>query len=251
MNSLVPPALALDDASVDPGSLSLSALTRELRLAQRPPRLLTRFMTALEQRRQVRGLGWSRPWNKTGVTIFRAHRLFPLKDADYFTPLLGLLDAGLVSAPPSYRNFTAELMTDPQRMSFTFYHNRTAEAGRQFEGLTISLGRKATGNPSKRDRLDVILEDERAHGRVDGTVDRLRIYVCPWRTYQNRQEFHGVEDRELEGGRRLLAQNLYDVAVARYHEWKGDAARQWNHWSASFIEHFGPRSFIPQNSSFT
>ncbi|MFP6584856.1 MAG: hypothetical protein VCD00_20145, partial [Candidatus Hydrogenedentota bacterium] len=98
---------------------------------------------------------------------------------------------------------------------------------------------------TKRDRVDIVLEDRRVDGAVDGKIDRRRIYVCPWETYEAR-EFHLTErEDDLED-----AQALYSHLLDYYHQWKSDEDRQWSHWSVRYIDYFGARSFIPQGSSF-
>ena len=134
-------------------------------------------------------------------------------------------------------------------MAFTFYHNNDSDE-KQFEGLTMSFGRKVPEDKTKRDRLDIILEDNREDGTVDGMVDRLRIYLCPWQTYQEKK-FHLIELNSLDATQQSIAQDLYKHCIDHYHQWKGEEERQWSHWSVRFIEYFGPRSFIPKGSSFT
>ncbi len=245
-----PPVLELDETSLDPSDLSLPALMRELNLQQRPSWLLAKLMNALEKKRQAKGLGWSRAWNKYGLTVFRTHTQDISTDADYFAPLSPMVTRFLADAPACYQDFAAGLLADPERMAFTFYHINTAENGRQYEGLTLSLGRRVTDDKTKRDRLDLILEDEREDGRVDGMVDRLRLYICPWSAYGPDRSFHLCERTVLPADELRLAQECYQRCVAKYHEWKSDESRQWSHWSARYIDYFGPRQFIPQNSSF-
>lgn len=248
--SLPAEALVLDAASLRPESLSMPALMRELNLQQRPSWLLVKLMNALEQQRQKKGLGWSRAWNKTGLTIFRTHTHHLATDMDYFAPVMPVLDRALARVRPAIRDFAHELLQDPARMAFTFYHNNDP-GDRQSEGLTISLGRRVPRDKTKRDRLDVILEDEREEGRVDGLVDRVRVYVCPWRDFGRDRSFHLTEWIRPPAEELRLAQTLYANCVARYHEWKHEPTRQWSHWSARYIDYFGPREFIPQGSSFT
>lgn len=243
--------LQLDEASLRPEELSMPALMRELNLQKKPSWLLVKLMNALEKKRQAKGLGWSRAWNKYGLTVFRTHTQRLNEDADYFEPLQSLLNHFLADAPAHYRDFMADLLNDPHRMAFTFYHNHTGEDGKQYEGLTISLGRKVTADKTKRDRLDIILEDERVDGCVDGRVDRVRLYVCPLATYQENKTFHLCEKTTLPVEDRKLAQACYQQCVAKYHLWKTDASRQWSHWSVRYIDYFGAREFIPRRSSFT
>jgi hypothetical protein len=245
-----PILLDLDDDSLEPGELSMAALMRELNLQQRPSWLLGKLMNTLEAKRQAKGLGWSRAWNKYGLTVFRTHRHTLPEDDAYFVAARIVFDHFLRPAPAATRSFAAELFADPVRLAFTFYHNHDAE-GRQFEGFTLSLGRLVASDRSKRDRLDLIIEDERVGGRVDGLVDRLRVYACPWSDYQHGRQHHLTEHPMLLGDDLAVAQLFYEKSVGHYHQWKAEPNRQWNHWSARYIDYFGPRTFIPPGSSFT
>lgn len=242
--------LPLDAESLRVEELSVPALMRELNLQQRPNWLLRKLMNALEQKRQGKGLGWSRAWNKYGLNVFRTHLQNQNRDPDYFAPIAPLLARLVALAPPAYQAFATELLADPGLMVFTFYHNHDSADG-QYEGLTLSFGRKVPGDPTKRDRMDLILEDRRINGRVDGQIDRVRLYVCPWSEYQNDKNHFVVEENGLEADPSGPAQVLYQNCVRHYHAWKGDEARQWSHWSARYIDYFGPRTFIPVGSSFS
>lgn len=228
----------------------MPALMRELTLQQRPSWLLVRLMNALEQRRQAHGMGWSRPWNKYGLTVFRTLMGCVDQDPGRHPAVQRLLDASLDSAPVRTREFVHELLADPGRMTFIFFHNRVAEDGRQYEGFTLSFGRHATADATKRDRLDIIIEDERRDGAVDGIADRLRVYVCPWWSYGNDRSFHLEERSERSGDDLGIAQSAFTYGVQQYNIGKFDESRQWSHWSQRYIEYFGPRQFIPRGSSF-
>ena len=239
----------LDESSIDPGDLSMSTLAREISLQVRPHWLLVKMMNALERKRQQKGYGWSRAWNKYGQTVFRSHTASMIEDRDYVAPVRPFLESFLGQMEEPYESFVGDLFEDPSCMVFTFYHNSQGEED-QLEGLTLSFGRKVKGDMSKRDRLDIILEDRRVNGAVDRDVNRVRVYVCPWETYENK-EFYLREVASLSPAQYEAAQKLYEHAVTYYHRWKGEESRQWSHWSTRYIDYFGPREFIPQGSSFT
>lgn len=242
--------LPLDEASLSAEELSMPALIRELSLQKRPNWLLRKLMNALESKRQAKGLGWSRVWNKKDLNVFRTHKMDVGNDADFVSLIRDTIEPLLSGASLEYRAFAAELMSDPNAMMFVFHHNRD-ELGMQYEGLTLSIGRKVIGDRSKRDRLDLIIEDRRVDGRVDGLADCVRLYVCPWSQFENGQErFKACLERQSDGIPEAL-QELYQESVRYYHKWKGEEERQWSHWSASCIDYFGPRTFIPVGTSFS
>ncbi len=241
--------LALDEKSLDIGELSMNTLTREIGLADRPNWLLSKMMNLLESKRQSMGLGWSRPWNKVGLTVFRTH-VNEVTDEDYYRALWQVLVAMRQDIPPEYWAFVEEIFRDPKQMGFTFYHNR-ADGDAQYEGLTISIGRVVQDDKRRRDRLDLILEDRRdADGAVDGIVDRVRLYICPWSSYHTR-DYHLTDTACADSKAASCLIALHKLAVSRYHGWKMLEDRQWKHWSAQYIDYFGHRSFIPVGSSFT
>jgi hypothetical protein len=250
MNPMSPTTLPLDADSIDIEELSLPALVRELNLQQRPNWVLRRIMNVLEAKRQAKGLGWSRAWNKSGLNVFRTHVQRIAGDPAYFAPVVPVLERLLPGAGSGYQSFARGLLADPALMAFTFYHNHDG-GGAQHEGLTLSFGRRIEGEASRRDRLDLILEDRRQCGRVDGRIDRIRFFICPWTEYQNRKDHYSLEMTEIDPTTLGLAQELYQSCVAHYHAWKCDEGRQWSHWSARYIEYFGPRAFIPVGTSFS
>jgi hypothetical protein len=248
MPSNNPETIDLDEQSLKPDELSMETLKHELGLKKRPNWLLVKMMNALEQKRQKKGFGWSRAWNKYGMNTFRAHICNPAADADYIKPGEDFLRACCKGLEGKYADFIEDLLADPKRMVFTFYHNADYD-GDQYEGVTFSFGRKVVDDRTKRDRVDIVLEDRRVDGSVDSKVDRLRVYVCPWATYEAK-EFHLHEEAPVGGGENSPTQALYDHLVDYYDQWKTDDERLWSHWSVRYIDYFGGRSFIPKGSSF-
>lgn len=242
--------LPLDGSSISSDELSEPAMMRELNLQKRPSWILRKLMNSLEGKRQAKGMGWSRVWNKKDLNVFRTHVMNASTDAEHLEEMKSLILDLLGSAPDSYRSFAESLLADSKLMIFVFHHNRDSD-GEQYEGLTLSLGRKVEGDPSKRDRIDLVLEDRRVDGRVDGLVDQVRLYVCPWSEYSNEKQ-HFLADLSRDDAEfPIAAQSLYEHSVRCYHQWKGEEDRQWSHWSANYIDYFGARSFIPVGTSFS
>lgn len=240
--------LELDATSIKPDALSRETLVRELNLQKRPSWILSKCMNALESKRAKKGLGWSRPWNKYGLTVFRTHTHDLEKDSAYLQSIKEAMAPLIASLPTEYVYFANKLWNDENKRAFTFYHNNSDESG-EFEGLTFSIGCKDLNDRTKRDRLDIILEDRRSNGKVDGQLDRVRIYVNPWSQYQNKN-YELVELQTPNAKIPQQLQELYNASKDLYDLWKKDEARQWSHWSVKYIDYFGARSFIPKGSSF-
>jgi hypothetical protein len=238
--------LELDAGSLDPAELSMGALTREINLRVKPNALLRMMMGSLEKKRQAKKLGWSRPWNKTGMTVFRSDRFDLASETDLARAWgNGLLDAS-AGMPREYRDFVLDLWDDASRMAFAFYHNQS-ESGREYEGLTLSLGRKIPDDKSKRDRIDIVFGDLRRAGAVDRIPDWVRIYVNPFSAWKSGEMW----SISLKGGdipEPLLG--LYGMALDAYRRNGEMPDRQWNHWAFRYIDYFGPRTFIPRGSAF-
>jgi hypothetical protein len=243
--------LPLDETSIDPNELSRSTLMREIGLQKRPPWLLRKFMSSLESKRQKKGLGWSRPWNKYHLNVFRTHIHSLSGDRDYLNSILEAIQQATLpqmDVSSEYQSLIPSLLKDPKLMAFTFYHNRE-ENGQQYEGFTLSLGRIVDTDKTKRDRVDLILEDKRVDGTVDGILDSVRIYINPW-SMHSQGKYHSIETLE-PADIHMESQNIFDDGVQKYQQWKEDPKRQWEHWSIQFIEYFGPRTFIPKGTAFT
>jgi hypothetical protein len=239
--------LGLDADSLDPASLSMDALQREIGLRRRPLPILRSMMSALEAKRQASKIGWSRPWNKVGLNVFLAHRLFPQRDQAILRDWRSGMEAVCSSMPPDYRDFADSLWTDPSRMAFVFYHNRSGD-GAEYEGLTLSLGRKVPGDPNKRDRIDIMLEDLRVGGAVDRRPDRARLIVNPFAAWAKGEIWSCEPD---PGSRARALDPLYASALEGYRAFASEPGREWTHWAFRYIDYFGPRAFIPKNSAFT
>ncbi len=227
---------------------AIPALIRELSRPRKPAWLLRKFMNLLEEKRGAKGVGWSRPWNKIGMTIFRSHA-HKLEDFGASPVLEQLIQRALIGAPPRLRLFVNFLLSDPALMTFTFYHHRVLD-GEALEGFTLSLGRRARASRGGRDRLDIILEDQIAGGAADGRVDQVRVIACPWDDYQRDRSCYIWEAREIAAEDSYMTQKLYNVGVEKYREWRDDPARQWQHWSTRYIDYFGERECVPHCTSF-
>ena len=130
---------------------------KQLDQDKKPPFLLRLLMNALESYRQSQKMGWSRPQNKYGLTVFQSFQLDRSKDQS----LIDLVVKSFLSEFPELDRETSqyirELHQDPRLMGFIFVHDSTDE-GKAYEGVTFSLGRIAAGKTHHRDRLDLIVE---------------------------------------------------------------------------------------------
>ncbi len=251
--------LKLDERSLTPEALSVPALMRELSLEERPPQLLRLLVQKLEKLRSAKKQGWSRPWNKTGVTVFRTHSC-PLDSPEHglaITHAQTLIEVLAPSLTLQHQTYIDELLADPKLLFFIFYHNRAVPNAHgvgdsEYEGLTLSFGRKFPQDKTKRDRIDIILEDKRCSrtGQVDGRVDLCRVMINPFSAYATGTTFSIAVTQEEFMKALPDVQTMYKQHTAIYDKWKTVPERQWDHWSNRYIEYFGRRSFIPQGSSF-
>ena len=212
----------------------------------RPPAVLRVLMNAFESYRQVRKIGWSRPWNKYGIKTFRSYRLDLGKDTDLIALARDILNEAGSDVPESARDYVNDLLDDgpearTQLMGFIFFHE-IDDGKRVFEGATLSFGRKV--KKRYRDRLDFIFETPVLDGRA-GQFTRLRIFVDP---------FQGVKpplwETECSADFLSAAPAAFQRLCAIYTTWESVPGRPWDHWTSAYIEHFGRRRHFAKNSNF-
>ena len=201
----------------------------------RPPVLLTALMGILESYRARQRMGWSRPQNKEGVRTFKT--LVPTAGAmaEIAERSYNLLHQREMKVSAENFGFVEDLLIDPKLMSFMFFHD-VEEDDRNFEGVTLSFGRRTGRRNRFRDRLDVILEAEVVQGVSQGFA-RFRVFIDPYDGGGKRTEiikrdalFASEEARELF----IMAEEFYRV-------WRDVPERQWTHWTQEYVEYFGAR----------
>lgn len=228
------------------------AAVRTLNTQGRPPAILRFIMRALESYRQSRKMGWSRPWNKYGIMTFQSFKLDFTRDDNQTE--LSLIDAAravldadcLQEAPKEAVVFIDDLLSSENRdqlMGFVFVHEFT-EDGQRYEGATLSFGR--VKDKRFRDRLDLIVEAPLGESGA-GNFSRLRIFVDPFRTEKPPLWSHvAASGFESDSPANALFKQLSDLSW----DWAGEDARHWDHWTSAYIEYFGPRQWLAQNSHF-
>lgn len=201
----------------------------------RPPVLLTALMGILESYRARQRMGWSRPQNKEGVRTFKT--LVPTAGAmaEIAERSYNLLHNREMKVSAESFRYVEDLLIDPALMGFMFFHDME-EDDRNFEGVTLSFGRR-TGNRRRfRDRLDVILEAEVLHGVSQGFA-RLRVFIDPYDGGGERTEI--IRRDALFAPE--AARELFIMAEEFYSAWRDIPERQWMHWTQEYVEYFGSR----------
>lgn len=245
MNQLLEPSISTLKAQYP----TTQSLVKEISQDKAPPKLMVILMNLLEKMRQSRGMGWSRAWNKYGVNTFRTHKVKPDHDVEHIEDTHQLLDSITSVTGKEHNQFISDLFSDPGLMCFHFYNDREDD-GIHSEGITVSLGRKVPGDASKRDRLDLVFDDNIVNLRADGQIDRVRIYVCPWDNYKEGRAYAVVDLQEIPESLRDVIQNYYERQIQSFHSWKRVPERRWAHWYTRYINYFGPRKSIPLNTNF-
>lgn len=228
------------------GARAYIAAMQALNKKNRPPAVLRLLMSAFESYRQARKIGWSRPWNKYGVNTFRSYRLDFGKDADLIAFARDILEETGAEMPEAAGAFVKNLLDDApdargQLMGFLFFHEIEDE-GQVYESVTLSFGRKV--KKRYRDRLDFIFEagvnDDRA-----GPLTRVRIFIDP---------FEGIApplwEKEYSASSLPAAAAAFQHLCALFTAWETAPGRPWDHWTSSYIDHFGPRRQYFENSNF-
>ena len=223
---------------------------RKLSRASEPPFALKVLMRAFEAYRQARKLGWSRGWNKYGVRTFQAFTLRPDEDAELIRFAGRILEEAGSEVPPAAMTFARELLSDRAGLrGFLFVQDVEDDEG-IFEGVTLSLGRRASGRPRYRDRLDIFVEARVTEAGTESAADRtgpdrLRIFVDPFDGARP-PLWQASSPVSPESSAAELFEQLALVSAA----WAGDESRIWSHWSNRYIDYFGPRQHHVARSHF-
>jgi len=215
----------------DEGSYQAALAT--LSRATLPARLLSMLMNSLEGYRQARKIGWSRPWNKYGITTFLALKLRPAEtDRELVAGIVPLIEQVWPALDPQAREFIDELLADPAQLGFLFLHESEHAEG-ACEGFTLSLGRKH--QKRYRDRLDLVFELPLGQLECPESL-RVALYVDPWRGITP-----PLAELHLNGNAPAELVALFDQLVALAWQWQDDSERRWDHWTSRYIDYFGPR----------
>lgn len=220
---------------------SYARAMRTLSEAKRPAWILQALMNAFEAYRQSRKIGWSRPWNKVGVTTFKSYKLDFSGDSELIALATSILDGigprHTAGWPGSAAEFIADLLgAEPDKrrrlMGFLFYQEIDID-GRLHEAVTLSLGR--VNGKRHRDRIDLIFE---APIDQDGAapISRIRIYVDPFLGVAPPLAQAEIDGAEAEAYSHALA-TLGDL----YRDWEPAKGAVWDHWTSRYIDYFGPR----------
>ncbi len=216
----------------------------ELNAGKKPSKTLRYMMQALENYRQSKKFGWSRPWNKYDVVNFQSFRLND-SDVQLRRSALDVIAAQWPEMPERAQRFIDELLNgEAAPLGFVFFQEFNDD-GNLFEGAVLSYGRINKDNRRYRDRLDLILESPVADGYSVG-LSRIRIYVDPFNEQDKKPLWQGVIDNPVNPLAHRLFNRLADISWA----WKEDSSRIWRHWITEYIDYFGPRQWPVQASYF-
>jgi len=212
--------------------------------ARRPPMVLRGLMRLLEAYRARRKMGWSRPWNKDGVTTFRAYRLDPVADAAILEQASDVLRSQL-DLPEEARAFARSLISDTSTLMAFMFFSEYLEAGDRYEIATLSLGRQVPSARRFRDRFDIIL-DAPVEDRRTAPLSRTRLFIDPFDSGSRRAPWVSTMDGALP----VAANELFATLSALSWTWRDDPSRRWEHWTSAYVDYFGPRTFALKQSPF-
>ncbi|MFA5983084.1 MAG: hypothetical protein WC782_03625 [Methylococcaceae bacterium] len=215
----------------------------ELNAGKKPSKTLRYMMQALENYRQSRKMGWSRPWNKYNVTNFQS---FKLNSTDLALQKLtfSVLEKEIQDMPEEAQRFVTELLNATQvPMGYVFVQEFSGQDG-SYEGAIASYGRMNADNKRYRDRLDVILESAVVDGVSQG-LSRIRVYVDPYRGNTG-----PLWQCVIEQPKSTEAVSLFEELADVSWRWASDKNRVWQHWVTQYIDYFGDRQWPMKKSYF-
>lgn len=208
-----------------------------------PPRVMKLLVNLFERYRQARRIGWSRPWNKSGTVIFQSFRLPVDTCAELREGAARVLASQLHRADPASRRFSVELLGDEAHLMVFVFLAHVVEDGRRFERITIGLGRVCTDAPRWRDRIDIDLDAEVDGDQTRG-ISRARVFVDPYEAHRP-----GPQWRSENIVPSSAESDLFDHVLAAIPAWIA-AGREWQHWTADYLDYFGPMRFALRRSCF-
>jgi len=211
---------------------TLKILTQQ----ERPSAVLCTLMNWLESYRQSRKMGWSRAWNKYGLTTFQSFKVHAKNDQDILLQGFQLLDK-IPQVPTQARPFIQSLRQEDNIMAFLFF-SEYQEQGQYYESVTLSLGRKVKDQARFRDRLDLVFDARIRNNQVQ-KLDRLRIYIDPFQTDQKEP----LWQLKIEGGWPVHVQETFAHLCELSWTWEEKTEKHWQHWTSQYIDYFGTRSF--------
>jgi len=234
----------MDDKIILTTEQDYQTIQAELNAGKKPSKTLRFMVQALENYRQARKYGWSRPWNKYGVVNFQSFRLND-SDAELRQLAVQVIMAEWPQLPDAPRHFIDELLNSATKpLGFIFFQEYT-DNGQRFEGVVVSYGRINKDSRRHRDRLDLILESPVSQGISTGLA-RLRIYADPFNGVGKEPLWQGHIDKPIHPDTQRLFAYLADLSWV----WAEDKSRIWQHWITDYIDYFGPRQWVMQKSYF-
>lgn len=210
----------------------------------KPARVLRVLMNAFERYRQARKIGWSRPWNKYGLTTFASLVVQPERDEALLARARSCVVKRWKNTEEIDCAWIEQLLSDRRLMGF-FFLSELREPEAEFESLTLSLGRKVADARRHRDRVDLIFDARVDNGRADHW-SRIRLFVDPWRGPDKRDKAPILQRTWTIDGPDGLPEDWVALGrelVTQTGDWLAEPERSWDHWTSHYIDYFGPPRF--------
>lgn len=219
---------------------TLSSLNKQ----DQPPRILCFLMGILESYRQARKMGWSRAWNKYGLTTFQSFKLHATDDISLIQNTEQTLQS-LPDIPNDVLAFMRNILDESERlMGFVFISEYT-EGADVYESATISFGCKVKGNPRGRERFDIIFDCPIVDTQAQ-PLSRVRLYVDPYRDGEKEPLYQCTIKSPVSKELIALFEQLCDCSW----QWHDQPEKLWDHWTSNYIDYFGARQINIQSSHF-
>jgi len=239
--------------SMDNGRMPKSQITDEtsyqktlnsLNKQNHPPRILCFLMNLLESYRQARKMGWSRAWNKYGLTTFQSFKLHATDDISLIQNTEKTLQS-LPDIPNDALAFMQNILDEPKRLMGFIFISEYAEGASVYESATISFGCKVKDNPRGRERFDIIFDCPIVDTQVQ-PLSRVRLYVDPYRDGEKKPLYQCNIKSPTSEELITLFEQLCDCSW----QWHDNAEKIWDHWTSNYIDYFGTRQINIQSSHF-
>ena len=210
----------------------------------KPSKILCKLMNMLESYRQSRKMGWSRPWNKYGLTTFTTFKLKATEESD----LIEKTSSALSSVPSVNEDalkFCNEILVDRDALMGFIFYSDFIEEPRTYQSITLSFGRKVPGQPRFRDRFDIIYDLEVIDG-IANAPSRIRLYIDPYADCNKSPLLQTSFNSDDYPAFNVLFSDL----CSKYQQWANIPERHWDHWTSRYIDYFGERNTNITNAYF-
>ena len=208
--------------------------------------MLAPILNLIESIKCKQGFGRTRTWNRTDFKIFHSN-FYNNRDAKTYIEQMrdSVIETMVQFVNYKESEFIEQTLNNIDTELFTFFHNRTDEKGRKFEGVTLSFSVEVSKD--RFDKIDLIFEDMAVNKKFDGEVNQVRLYISPLSRYARNDYdllyWDASDRRSLDVFQTAYLDNIIFFKQDR-------KKRVWKKWQHKYLDQFKKREVLLKGSSF-